>query len=40
VLGTHSAADLKAADWIVRSLEGLSVTASTDGVELSFAPVA
>jgi len=39
VLGTHSAADLRGADWIVGSLEGLSVTANSDGLELRFLPV-
>jgi mannitol-1-/sugar-/sorbitol-6-phosphatase len=40
VLGTHSAEDLRAADWVVASLEGLVVTANQDGLELQFSPVA
>ena len=40
VLGTHSAEDLRAADWVVASLEGLAVTANQDGLELRFLPVA
>jgi mannitol-1-/sugar-/sorbitol-6-phosphatase len=40
VLGTHSAKDLREADWVVGSLEGLAVTASPDGLELRFLPVA
>jgi mannitol-1-/sugar-/sorbitol-6-phosphatase len=40
VLGTHSAADLREADWIVGSLEGLAVTAKADELELRFSPVA
>jgi sugar-phosphatase len=39
VLGTHSAAELRGADWIVESLEGLAVTVSVDGLELRFLPV-
>jgi mannitol-1-/sugar-/sorbitol-6-phosphatase len=39
VLGTHSAEDLREADWIVGSLEGLSVTTKADGVELQFSPM-
>ena len=39
VLGTHSAAELRGADWIVGSLEGLAVTATLDGLELRFLPV-
>jgi mannitol-1-/sugar-/sorbitol-6-phosphatase len=39
VLGTHSAAELRGADWILGSLEGLSVTATLDGLELRFLPV-
>lgn len=38
VLGTHTAEELNAADWIVGSLEELSVTAKADGLELRFAP--
>ena len=40
VLGTHLAADLRQADWIVGSLEGLAVTAKADELELRFSPVA
>jgi mannitol-1-/sugar-/sorbitol-6-phosphatase len=40
VLGTHSAAELGEADWVVGSLEGLAVTANPDGLELRFLPVA
>jgi sugar-phosphatase len=39
VLGTHSAAELAGADWVVGSLEGLAVTANPDGLELRFLPV-
>jgi sugar-phosphatase len=39
VLGTHSAAELHEADWVVGSLEGLTVTVSADGLELRFLPV-
>jgi sugar-phosphatase len=39
VLGTHSAADLREADWVVGSLEGLAVTANAEGLELRFLPV-
>lgn len=39
VLGTHSAEELRGADWIVRSLEGLAVTATPDGLEMRFLPV-
>jgi sugar-phosphatase len=39
VLGTHSAAELAGADWVVGSLEELMVTASWDGLELRFLPV-
>jgi mannitol-1-/sugar-/sorbitol-6-phosphatase len=39
VLGTHSAAELRGADWIVGSLEGLAVTVKPDGLELRFLPV-
>jgi mannitol-1-/sugar-/sorbitol-6-phosphatase len=40
VLGTHSAEDLREADWVVGSLVELAVTASPDGLELRFLPVA
>jgi mannitol-1-/sugar-/sorbitol-6-phosphatase len=39
VLGTHAAAALHQADWVVGSLEGLAVTANPDGLELRFSPV-
>jgi sugar-phosphatase len=39
VLGTHSAAELHVADWVVGSLEGLVVAANRDGLELRFLPV-
>lgn len=39
VLGTHSAEELKAADWVVESLEGLKVVAGVDGLELRFSAV-
>jgi mannitol-1-/sugar-/sorbitol-6-phosphatase len=39
VLGTHSAEDLRGADWIVESLEGLAVRMDGAGLELSFSPV-
>jgi sugar-phosphatase len=40
VLGTHSLEELRQAEWVVASLEGLAVTAKADGLELRFAPVA
>jgi sugar-phosphatase len=40
VLGTHSAAELRGADWIMGSLEGLAVTVNPDGLELRFLPLA
>ncbi len=40
VLGTHSAAELHGADWIVGSLEGLAVKVDPKGLELRFSPVA
>jgi sugar-phosphatase len=39
VLGTHSAAELDEADWVVGSLEGLAVVVDEAGLELRFAPV-
>jgi sugar-phosphatase len=39
VLGTHTAAELDGADWVVESLERLTVTASADGLELRVLPV-
>ena len=39
VLGTHSAAELQGANWVVGSLEGLVVTVNPDGLELRFLPV-
>ena len=40
VLGTHSTEELAAADWITRSLEGLTVDARADGLALRFIPLA
>ena len=37
VLGTHSREELRAADWVTDSLEGLTVKANDDGLELRFA---
>ena len=39
VLGTHSAEELREADWVASSLEGLVVTAKSDGLELRFESV-
>jgi len=39
VLGTHSAEELKQADWIAASLEDLTVTSGANGMELRFTPV-
>lgn len=39
VLGTHSAEELREADWVMDSLEGLAVTVSAEGLELMFMPV-
>ena len=39
VLGTHSAEELREADWVADSLEGLAVVAKADGLELRFSPV-
>jgi mannitol-1-/sugar-/sorbitol-6-phosphatase len=39
VLGTHSAEELAGASWIVPSLEGVTVKADVDGLELRFTPV-
>ncbi len=39
VLGTHTAEELHAADWIAQSLEGLTVTATADRLEMRFSPV-
>ena len=36
VLGTHSAEDLKAAMWIVPSLEDVTISTGADGLELRF----
>ncbi len=36
VLGTHSAGELRAANWITTSLEGLKVKAAEDGLALEF----
>ncbi len=40
VLGTHSAEDLKAATWIVSSLEAVTIAVGEDGLELRFTTVA
>jgi mannitol-1-/sugar-/sorbitol-6-phosphatase len=40
VLGTHSAEDLKAATWIVSSLEDIAISTHVDGLELRFTTVA
>jgi len=40
VLGTHSAEDLKAATWVIRSLEELKVTEKGGSLWLEFEPVA
>ena len=39
VLGTHTASDLRAASWIVASLEEIEVRVNEHGVELRFSPV-
>jgi sugar-phosphatase len=39
VLGTHPAAQLRAATWLARSLEEIDVTVKADGLELRFKPV-
>jgi mannitol-1-/sugar-/sorbitol-6-phosphatase len=39
VLGTHSAGELREADWIVGSLEGVVVEADGHGLELRFLPM-
>lgn len=39
VLGTHPAEKLRAATWLVRSLEEIEVTAKQDGLEMRFTPV-
>jgi sugar-phosphatase len=39
VLGTHPAAQLRAATWIARSLEAVEVTVKADELELRFTPV-
>jgi sugar-phosphatase len=39
VLGTHSLEELSQAEWVAPSLEGLTVTAIGDGLELRFTPV-
>ncbi len=40
VLGTEAVEELRDADWVVGSLEGLAVRASAEGLELRFLPVA
>lgn len=39
VLGTHSAEELKAATWIVSSLEEIGISTHADGLELRFTTV-
>src|SRR3984957_14568813 len=39
VVGTHTAADLAGADWIVGSLECVEVTVGAEGLELRFTPL-
>ena len=39
VLGTHPAAQLRAATWLARSLEEVEVTVKADGLELRFRPL-
>ena len=39
VLGTEPVEELRKADWVVESLEGLQVTVNVDGLELRFLPV-
>jgi sugar-phosphatase len=40
VLGTHSAEELREAEWVVGSLEGVAAAVKADGLELRFSPVA
>jgi mannitol-1-/sugar-/sorbitol-6-phosphatase len=39
VLGTHSAEDLREADWVVDSLDGLRVIITVNGLQIWFEPV-
>jgi sugar-phosphatase len=39
VLGTHSAEDLREADWVVDSLDGLRVMITANGLQIWFEPV-
>ncbi|WP_260177969.1 HAD family hydrolase [Tunturibacter empetritectus] len=39
VAGTHTVEDLKGAQWVVRSLEGVSMGAGANGLEVRFTPV-
>jgi sugar-phosphatase len=39
VLGTEPVERLREADWVVESLENLTVTANAEGLELRFLPV-
>jgi sugar-phosphatase len=39
VLGTHSAEELRAADWVTESLDGPRVSATAGGLQLRFAPL-
>jgi sugar-phosphatase len=38
VLGTHSLEELREADWVTASLEGVGATSNADGLELCFMP--
>lgn len=39
VLGTHSLEELKAAAWVIPSLEGVTVDTGVEGLELRFTPL-
>jgi mannitol-1-/sugar-/sorbitol-6-phosphatase len=39
VMGTHDISELRAATWIVESLEDIAVTVVADGLELRFSQV-
>jgi mannitol-1-/sugar-/sorbitol-6-phosphatase len=39
VVGTHSAAQLEGAEWIIGSLAGVKVTVGAEGLELRFTPL-
>jgi sugar-phosphatase len=40
VLGTHSLEELHAAEWVVPSLEGPTITTNVDGLQIHLAPLA